>query len=119
MLTLSLSGYTAGAMALCDGMPMPVSQSTHRTAGIDRDEDAVLIASAQRAATECGSMATSVHSSNSIDNCAASATCGIVTAPQVLVFIAPAEGAGFLLPRTPPVFGFLTDAPDRPPRAFA
>ena len=125
MLTLSLSGYASGTMTIRGGMSMPAAQSSHGTAagiGIDRDADAVLIASAQRSAAECGSMAASVHSSkSSTGNCTASAACGIVTAPapQELVFVEPAVSAAFILPRTAPGFGFLTDAPDRPPRALA
>lgn len=125
MLTLSLSGYASEAMTLCGGMSMPASQSSHGTVGgggIDWDVDAVLIASAQRSAAECGSMAASVDSSkSSTGNCTASAACGVATAPAppALVFVAPAASAALLLPRTAPGFGFLTDAPDRPPRTLA
>lgn len=112
-------------MTLCSGMSMSASQSPHGTvagSAIDRDEDMMLIAGTQHATMECGSTAASAHSTeSSTGTCTASAACGVVTASalQALVFFASAASAAALPAPAAPGVGFFTDAPDRPPRAFA
>jgi hypothetical protein len=71
--------------------------------------------------TDCGSMSATDASTPSPSKCAASALCGLSTAPAPpgLKVVAPMEAGPVLFPHGVPNLGFVTDAPERPPRALA
>ena len=126
LIALPLVALAGGAMRGCEGMQMHVSSAAPTaiasTIGAPHaGSDA--IGEAARPAAVCSDMATADDemSGASLGNCAASMTCGVVAAPAM-------QSPAFLpvhLVSTLPVLplasgaGFLTDAPDRPPRTFA
>lgn len=124
LLALPLHGYAGSAMLRCTEMPMPASQSSDQAnarMGIVQDGGSVLHAG-MHAMPDSGTMPTSAHTSrSSTGHCAAPAACDIVAAPfpQVPVVAGPTTTAAPLLPLPSPGFGFVTGAPDRPPRLLA
>ncbi len=126
LFALPLQGFAGNAMQRCDVMPMPgslvssVSPSGHhdRMAGLSGQQG-----KAKSGALDCqGSGLAGAHSSDhSPSGCVGSGACGMAAdfSPHVPTFLHPVAGVAHRVARSFFRLGFLTDAPDRPPRTIA
>ncbi len=120
---LPLQVFASGGMEHCMSMQMPLSHATGESPTFNTD--AVGVAqpeSASAAFNGCGGSARGNQSPDcSADHCAAVTGCGIAAAfvPALpLVMPVPADSVRAISPPSLRV-GFLTDAPERPPRTTA
>ncbi len=125
-IALPLQVFASSGLQHCVSMQMPLSHSTGTSAAVDSGaselarQDAPISVSA--AAHDCGSPAQGTQTSDSsAGHCAIFAGCGIASAPVPTLLVVvqiPADGipaATLLAPRV----GFMTGAPERPPRTTA
>ena len=121
LLALPLQGWAGGMKQRCDAMSMPASatHSSEDESAIDVDASFDRLASVGLGAVGCaGSDAGADHSSS---HCAGSAACGFAAAYGVVMPSLPHPAAADAprAPRGVARFGFLTGAPERPPRQLA
>lgn len=127
-IALPLQVFASGGLQHCMSMQMPLSHSTGTSVAVDGDvaelarQDAPIGVSVSVAAHDCGSPAQGTQpSDSSAGHCAVSAGCGIASAPAsalLALMQLPADeipAATLLDSRV----GFMTGAPERPPRTTA
>ena len=103
LLALPLHGIAGAGVGLCHAMHGPDTMSVHAS-----DAD-------------CGSTPSEQPAKTSSAKCATATACGITAAPTLgaTMIVAASSGVDILPAPAEPDFGFLTGAPERPPRTFA
>lgn len=128
LVALPLHGFTASALRGCDAMSMVVSQTS---AALSADTpmavglESTSAKTASQSSSVCSDMTEtdqqSWSSNHSTVDCAGSAACSMVAAatmPNPEIFV-PLPASAPPVSRPVSAAGFLTDAPDRPPRVLA
>jgi hypothetical protein len=126
MIAVPLQAFASVGMQQCVSMQMPLSQSIRTSASLaDQAAGSPLLVAQTDVSTaigDCDAPAQDKQTSErSADHCAASAGCGIVAAsvPALpYVMQVPPNGIPAVAPPDPSV-GFMTGAPERPPRTIA
>ncbi len=126
LIALPLQVFASSGMQHCKSMQMPPSHSAGTSARFDRDAAGIALQVAQTtvntAINDCGGSAQGTQpSDHSPDHCAAAAGCAIVAVslPALpLVMQVPRDGVPAASPADP-IVGFMTGAPERPPRTTA
>ncbi|MDQ6680474.1 MAG: hypothetical protein M3Y67_05865 [Pseudomonadota bacterium] len=125
LIALPLQAFASGGLQHCMAMQMPLSHSADASATFGNDAAGIVLHDAQTSVStaihDCGGSAQGTQTSDrSAGHCAASAGCGNVAAsmpalplvmqvPDVIPAASPAD----------PRVGFMTGAPERPPRTTA
>ena len=103
LLALPLHGIAGAGVGLCHAMHAPEA------------------AAMQASATDCDSMPAEAASKATADKCSVPGSCAVtaaITLPVAAAFV-PLDAGTFDIVIPQPDFGFLTGAPERPPRAFS
>lgn len=125
-IALPLQGFASSGMHHCVAAQMPLSDSAAMSATPD-DDSALLAPQDARtnvgtAIDACSGPAQGTHTSDrSASHCAAYAGCGVVASSVPMlpsVMQVPRDGFPAVPPADPSV-GFMTGAPERPPRTAA
>lgn len=126
LFALPLQGFASNAMQRCDAMPMPGSPVSSVSASGTQDNMAGLSeqqGTEKSGALDCqGNGLAGAHSSDhSPSGCVGSGACGMAAgfSHRMPTFLHPVAGAAHRIARSILRLGFLTDAPDRPPRTVA